>query len=641
MVNSLFVPILKNGLKKAYTGIKAMPNQIRKLPDHLVNQIAAGEVVERPASVVKELVENSLDAGSEQITVHIENGGAGLIRVEDDGHGMAGEDMLLALQRHATSKLPDDDLINIKTMGFRGEALPSIASVSKLRLISRRHKAEQAWGISVNLHGDGDLEPAALNHGTVVEVKDLFYAVPARLKFLRSPRSEMMAVCDVIDRLAMANPQHSFNLFDGERKKRSYSSKRTLAPDQALLARLGEVMSRDFSENAVKVVGERDGITIEGYAGVPTLNRSTASAQYLFVNGRPVKDRQLIGAVRAAYQDFLAKDRHPLLALFLSCPFDSVDVNVHPAKTEVRFRDPASVRGLLIHSLRHALDAAGHHASTTVAGDALQAFQQAAGKSQAYRGNPYNNATFSPPPSQQLNERVFEFQGAGLAPQAAPYSAQPHESYAETPSHPIEGDQETVESPLADYPLGMAKAQFHQTYIIAETADGIVMVDQHAAHERLVYERMKAAMDGKALTRQSLLIPEVVELGERADLLIKAEESLKQLGLVVEGFGEGVVIVREVPAILGKCDAKQLAIDLANELETYGDALSLKEKIGDICGTIACHSSVRAGRRLNGEEMNALLRQMEETPHSGQCNHGRPTYIELKRADIEKLFGRR
>ncbi|MFK7867512.1 MAG: DNA mismatch repair endonuclease MutL [Alphaproteobacteria bacterium] len=611
-------------------------SNIRKLPDHLVNQIAAGEVVERPASVVKELVENAIDAGSDQITVHIQAGGIGLIRVTDNGSGMTKDQLSLALDRHATSKLPDDNLFAIQAMGFRGEALPSIASVSKLSLISRIADSESAWSIAIQAGNKQAAMPASLNRGTQIEVRDLFYAVPARLKFLRSERAELMAITEIMDRLAMANPDISFKLYDQDKAKRSFNAKPALPPADQLLHRLGEVLGRNFVDNSVYINANRDGFILTGYAGLPTFNRGTPSMQFLFVNDRPVKDKQLIGAVRAAYQDFLARDRHPLLALFLKCPPDMVDVNVHPAKSEVRFRDPAMVRGLMITALRGALNDAGHQASTTVATQALNYFQTQGGdpNKASFQGQYHNHAAFArQAPPHQLAERAHHFQSPEFQNPAFQNIAMPPQA-----QNIGDGGTENIEF----YPLGLARGQLHNTYIIAETANGIILVDQHAAHERLVYEKMKAAMEGKPLQRQILLIPEVVELGEgQAHALLQKQDELLAFGLLIEGFGEGVVIVREVPAILGKCDAKQLVQDLSDELQNMGEILSLKEKIGEICGTMACHGSVRAGRKLNADEMNGLLRQMETTPHSGQCNHGRPTYVELKKSDIEKLFGRR
>lgn len=589
---------------------------IRMLPPTLVNRIAAGEVVERPASAVKELVENALDAGASRIDVVLAEGGQALIAVSDDGCGMGRDELELAVERHATSKLPDEDLARIRTLGFRGEALPSIGSVSRLRLTSRPKGAETAWSLFVEGGVKHAAEPAAHPFGTRVEVRDLFYATPARLKFLKNPRTELSHAVDVLERLGMAHPSVAFSLTDGARVMVKLPACRGAA---ARLERLAAVMGRDFAANAVPVAAVREGVHLSGHIGVPTLNKATAAAQYLFVNGRPVRDRLLQGAVRAAYQDFLAADRHPLLALFLDLPPEEVDVNVHPAKAEVRFRDAALVRGLLVGALKHALVAAGHRAATTVAQHALGGFRPGAG-----------------PAGPALLGAVAAAQApvgwSGLADTAAlPGFVAPPQARAEQPAPQAS----------ADYPLGVARAQLHETYIVAQTADGLVLVDQHAAHERLVYERMKAQLTAGGIARQMLLLPEVVDLDATAStrLLARAGE-LAELGLVIEPFGGGVV-VREVPALLGDGDIQGLVRDLADELVEWGEALALKDRLADVCGTLACHGSVRAGRTLGLAEMNALLRQMEATPHSGQCNHGRPTYIELKLAEIERLFGRR
>ena len=605
---------------------------IRLLPERLVNRIAAGEVVERPAAAVKELVENAIDAGARRIDVAIRDGGRSLIAVVDDGCGMTPEELELAVERHATSKLPDDDLMAISTLGFRGEALPSIGAVSHLTLTSRPKSAESAWSLAIDGGRKGAVEPAAHPAGTRIEVRDLFYATPARLKFLKSVRTESGRVTEVLQQLAMAHPEIAFSLTDGERETLRLGTQPGDLFD-ARLARLGAIMGRDFVDNALPIMAEREGLRLDGYAGLPTLNRGNAGLQFLFVNGRPVRDKLLFGAVRGAYRDFLASDRHPLLALFLTVPTDTVDVNVHPAKTEVRFRDSGLVRGLIVGALKHALAEAGHRASTTVAQTALGAFRPADPSAATGRrpGLPPGQGTLS----RGLSERGMEYH-APLANFDAP-------QYGPSADHPmVERDAPPV--PVADgnQPLGFARGQVHGNYIVAQTADGIVLVDQHAAHERLVYERMKTALDAQGVARQGLLMPEVVELDEAAAgrLAARAKE-LAQLGLVLEPFGDGAVVVREVPALLGDIDVAGLVRDLADDLAEYAEALSLKERLADVCGTMACHGSVRAGRRLNVDEMNALLREMEATPHSGQCNHGRPTYVELKLADIEKLFGRR
>ncbi|MDE1969745.1 MAG: DNA mismatch repair endonuclease MutL [Alphaproteobacteria bacterium] len=595
---------------------------IRQLPATIVNRIAAGEVIERPAAAVKELVENAIDAGARRIEVTLRDGGASLILVSDDGEGMDAAELALAVERHCTSKLPDDDLLHIRTLGFRGEALPSIGAVSRLSIVSRRRSARDAFKVAVEGGAKSAVEPAALNQGTRVEIRDLFYATPARLKFLKSARAERDAAVDAVERLAMAYPSIAFTVIGDEEKPllRMTASEPDLAgksADDIRRARLGAILGRDFADNALAIDATREGFRLTGFAGLPTLNRATARDQYLFVNGRPVRDKLLAGAVRGAYQDFLARDRHPMVVLFLTGPEDDIDVNVHPAKAEVRFRDAALVRGLIVGSLRNALAAAGHRASTTVAAQALAAFQPA-------HWSPRSGAG----PALALNP--------GLTEAPAPYQA------SLTAAVPA---ARAVEAPALDtaaHPLGAACAQVHETYIVAQTADGLVIVDQHAAHERLVYEAMKAEIAAAGVKRQILLIPEVVELdpADAARVVARAAE-LAELGLVIEAFGPGAVVVREVPAILGEADAKGLVRDLADELAELGGALSLKERLEHVCGTIACHGSVRAGRRLNQAEMNALLRQMEATPHSGQCNHGRPTYVALSLAEIEKLFGRR
>jgi DNA mismatch repair protein MutL len=590
---------------------------IRRLSEGTVNRIAAGEVVERPAAAIKELVENAMDAGATRIDIAASAGGADLLLVEDDGVGMSADELRLAIERHATSKLPvadgEDDLSHIVTMGFRGEALPSIGAVARLSLVSRTRDGEAA---EIKVDGGAVTGPmpaafrASGQHGTRAEVRELFYATPARLKFLKSTRSEDIAITDIVKRLAMARPDIGFTLTLDGRRALDLAAEPDLMDGR--LPRLARIMGRDFGDNAARVEAGREGVTLSGHAGLPTYNRANAAMQFLFVNGRPVKDRLLVGAVRGAYADFLARDRHPALALFLECDPGFVDVNVHPAKTEVRFRDAGLVRGLIVGALKHTLADAGHRASTTVAGAALASFQRQ-----------------SPTPFQSPN--IFS---AVHAREAAP-------AYAYVPMS-VRMEEPALMEVVADNPLGVARAQLHETYVVAQTADGIVIVDQHAAHERLVYERMKAALATGAVARQPLLIPEVVDLdpSEVARVASRADE-LAELGLVVEAFGPDAVMVREVPAMLGKLDVKGLVRDLADEIAETGNALTLKERLEEVSGTMACHMSVRSGRRLNADEMNALLREMETTPHSGQCNHGRPTYIELKLADIEKLFGRR
>ena len=605
---------------------------IRILPVTLVNRIAAGEVIERPAAAVKELVENALDAQASRIEISLEQGGKSRIVVIDDGAGMDADMLALSVQRHATSKLPGDDLVHIRSLGFRGEALPSIGAVSRMTLTSRPHGADAAWALTVEGGSVGTPLPAAHPPGTRIEVRDLFYATPARLKFLKSDRAELTAALEVVDRIAMAHPAVAFRVTDGGAVKRDYPAcarelVEDVQADAPRLKRLSAVINRDFADNALAIHAEREGITLTGFAGLPTLNRATAQAQYLFVNGRPVRDRVVIGAVRAAYQDFLARDRHPMVALFLDSPAAEVDVNVHPAKTEVRFRDAGLVRGLIVSALRHALAEAGHRASTTVAVGALGAMR-------APEDRPLPTYGYGAPsrPSRGLAEAAFAYQ----APvDMAPAARADHDPHAR-------GETDIAPAPLRDYPLGAARGQLHETYIVAQTADGLVIVDQHAAHERLVYERMKRALAENGVSRQGLLIPEVIELEEAAaDRLAGRAPELAELGLVIERFGRDAIVVRETPTLLGKTDVAGLVRDLADELESLDECLSLKEKLEEVCGTMACHGSVRAGRRLTNDEMNALLRQMEATPHSGQCNHGRPTYVELKLGDIERLFGRR
>lgn len=626
---------------------------IRRLPETLVNRIAAGEVVERPASAVKELVENAIDAGARRIDIATASGGRTLISVADDGKGMAPDDLPVAVERHATSKLPGDDLLNIQWLGFRGEALPSIGAVSRLNIVTREKAADSAAQLEVDAGKVGAVKPAAAGPGTRIEVRDLFYAVPARLKFLKTDRAEDLAVQEIVKRLAMAHAGIAFTLQqDGRTSFRADAipdnlldgPQDTQKPDLQRLGRLEQILGRDFADNAVAIRAEREGITLTGYAGLPTYNRGNAQHQYLFVNGRPVRDKLFVGAVKGAYADFLSHDRHPVVSLFLQVPAEQVDVNVHPAKAEVRFRDPGLVRGLIVGALRHALAEAGHHASSTVAQAALGALRpqsmptmplpfQSGGGSSRWRG--YDNLRPASVP--------------GLAEAAALYNG-PQGDFSGDISAETDGlapaarneDAGNAPVPLQSYPLGAARGQLHETYIVAQTTDGIVIVDQHAAHERLVYERMKVNLEAGKVPRQALLLPEVVELTEaEASRLAARATELAELGLVLEGFGAGAVVVREVPALLGDVAVQNLVRDLADAIAEYGNVLPLKEKLEEVCGTMACHGSVRAGRRLTLDEMNALLRQMEVTPHSGQCNHGRPTYVELKLADIEKLFGRR
>jgi DNA mismatch repair protein MutL len=585
---------------------------IRLLPPVLVNRIAAGEVIERPAAAVKELVENAIDARASRIDVSVKEGGQQLIAVTDNGAGMTAEELVLAVERHCTSKLPEDDLLRIASLGFRGEALPSIGAVSRLRITSRPAGAQNAWEIAVEAGGKSAPVPAAHPAGTRVEVRDLFFATPARLKFLKTPRTERDLAVDSVRRLAMAYPEISFTVIgDEERVLLRLAAAGESDPAIARRARLAALLGRDFAENSVEIDAERGGFRLTGLIGLPTLNRAAPRDQYLVVNGRPVRDKLLVGAVRGAYQDVLARDRHPMVALFVDGPPEEIDVNVHPAKAEVRFRDAALVRGLIVGALRNALAAAGHRASSTVAAGAVAAFRPGAG----VPGSSAPRFAFPlPPPTPSL----------ALADSANNFL------------------RPTEEAPVTETRLGTPRAQLHRTYILAETPTGIVLVDQHAAHERLVYERMKEALAAKGVARQALLLPEIVELDETgaARLALRADE-LAEFGLVLESFGPGAVVVREVPALLPGLDVGALVRDLADELAEWGDTLALKERIETVCGTLACHTSVRAGRHLSPPEMDALLRQMEATPNSGQCNHGRPTYIALDLADIERLFGRR
>jgi len=602
---------------------------LRRLPETLVNQIAAGEVVERPAAAAKELVENAVDAGATRIDVVIHDGGQSLISVVDNGHGMSRDDLTLSVERHATSKLPGDDLIRIQFLGFRGEALPSIGAVSRLTITSRRDGDENAWAIGVEGGIVSAPTPAAFSKGTQVEVRDLFFATPARLKFLKSTRAEQTHVTEAIKRLAMAHPKIGFTLSDAKRKILDFPPVNNGLFD-ARLDRLSAVMGREFADNALLIEAEREGILLSGYAGLPTLNRGNAALQFLFVNTRPVADRMLYGALRGAYRDFLAANRYPLVALFIDSPPDLVDVNVHPAKTEVRFQDQGLVRGLIVGAIKHALADAGHRASTTVSEAALGAMHTS-GRPLAGRGQSHSAAF--------VTARTPSHLSAGLREQNAQYHA-PLPSLDQGVSAQV--DMQAADPVDLQHPLGAARGQLHETYIVSQTQDGIVIVDQHAAHERLVEERIKNDMAQQGVKRQGLLIPEVVELDENAcHRLISRADELAELGLVLDAFGEGAVVVRETPALLGEVDVHGLLRDLADDLAESDDTLALRDRIGDVCATMACHGSVRAGRRLNGDEMNALLREMEATPHSGQCSHGRPTYVELKLADIEKLFGRR
>ncbi len=589
---------------------------IRQLDDAAINRIAAGEVLERPASAVKELVENAIDAGATRIEVVVADGGKTLIRVTDDGCGMAAGDLPLALSRHATSKIDGSDLLNINSFGFRGEALPSLGAVGRLTITSRV-PGDGAHSIAVSGGRMSDVRPAALTGGTVVELRDMFYATPARLKFLRTDRAEAQAVGDVVKRLAMAEPFVTFILRDasgGDQRTIFRADAETGDLFDALHGRLRSVLGRDFAENALPIDAERDGFHLTGYAALPTYSRGAAVAQFLFVNGRPVRDKMLLGALRAAYIDVLSRDRHPVAALFVDCDPTLVDVNVHPAKSEVRFRDPGTVRGLIVSGLRHALAEAGHRASTTVA-----------------------NATLGAITPEPASPRVYQMDRPSFSARSMTFQAQAP-GFHEAPSARIEP---VVEDEPDHLPLGAARAQVHENYIIAQTETGIVIVDQHAAHERLVYEKLKAQMAENGVAAQALLIPEIVEMTEsEAAQLMEIADDLARLGLTLEPFGGGAIAVRETPAILGEVSAEAMLRDILDELADQGDSASVQARIEAILSRVACHGSIRSGRRMQGAEMNALLREMEATPLSGQCNHGRPTYVELKLADIERLFGR-
>ena len=618
---------------------------IRVLPENLVNRIAAGEVVERPASVVKELVENALDAGARAIEVVIEEAGKNLIIIQDNGKGMSREELALSVQRHATSKLPNDDLLDIRHFGFRGEALPSIASVSRMKISTRRADDTHGWRLSLDggkseptaqgaarsggawgedpqcTKCEKNIAPATMLQGTRIEVRDLFYTTPARLNFLKSDRTEAQAVAEVMRKFAMVHPDVSFKLTSGGKTALN------VAAASSPHARIADVMGREFADNSLALSHERGTLQLSGFASLPTYNVGNSASQYLFVNGRQVRDKLLLGVVKAAYQDVLAHDRYAVVVLFVQLPASEVDVNVHPAKAEVRFRDAQGVRGLIIGAIRNAIGEAGFRASNEVAVDALSRFK-----------SPEQNFSaplFNSPPA---NSYAF-------APSTGFYEHR--SSYNTSPAHALAPFARATEAPVmvhdaAAYPLGAARTQLHKTYIVAETPNGLVIVDQHAAHERLVYEKMKKSIAEKGIARQTLLIPEVVELeAASAEAILARAAEFAELGLVLEAFGGNSVVVRETPALLGEVNVVALITALADDLTEYDEAISLADKLQHVCGTMACHSAIRAGRELNIAEMNALLREMEQTPSSGQCNHGRPTYIELKRKDIEILFGRR
>jgi DNA mismatch repair protein MutL len=608
---------------------------VRQLPETIVNRIAAGEVVERPASAVKELVENAIDAGASRIDIFTEGGGRRRIAITDDGSGMTRDDLTLAVDRHATSKLDDEDLLRIRTLGFRGEALPSIGAVARLAITTRHVSEPHAWALNVEGGAKSDIVPAALTQGTRVEVNDLFYATPARLKFLKTDRTEAEAIREIVRRLGMARPDVAFTLAGEERAPVTWAAALPGAAGQ--LTRLGDILGADFRANAIEVRSEREGVTVEGYAAAPSLTRANALGQYLFVNGRPVRDKLILGAVRAAYSDYLPRDRHPVVALFVTLDPQEVDANVHPAKIEVRFRNAGLVRALIVHALKDGLAREGKRTAANGGDAAVMAFRSGLNRpvnwdwqrSPSYPtgpAGPFAGATARPYES-AFAERAQPVFQTGLDVGAPTADVRAHEA-------PV-GD-------LLDRPLGAARTQIHETYIVSQTRDGLVVIDQHAAHERIVYEKLKASLARNGVQRQILLIPEIVELDEATvEKLVARAAELEAFGLTIESFGPGAVAVRETPSLLGKTDAASLLRDLAEHMAEWDEALPLERRLMHVSATMACHGSVRAGRILKPEEMNALLREMEVTPNSGQCNHGRPTYVELKLADIEKLFGRR
>ena len=637
------------------------PSSILQLDEATINKIAAGEVVERPASVVKELIENAIDAGADRIEVMTAGGGKNLIRIIDNGHGMTQADLLLAVRRHCTSKLDPDDLMDIRHLGFRGEALPSIGAIARLTITTRHRSEAHAWEISLAGGTEQPPKPAALNTGTRIDVEDLFFSTPARLKFLKSDRAENAAISEVIKRVALANPQIRFTLSGADRSRLDYAA--VQGPD-AHLVRMGQVMGKAFRDNAVEIDAIRDGVRLTGFAGLPTLNRANSLQQFVFVNGRPVRDKMMLGAIRGAYADFLAGGRYPCVLLFIDLDPHEVDVNVHPTKADVRFRDAGHIRGLVVGAIRQALTEAGHRASTTGGAETLAALRPDGVRSAVSAQSATSPAPYGTPhrPAKPLN---WDWRQSPYAPDgqgAEALNGGLQEAAAETglaisrtEDVDIQGRMADLTAPSADaragddapsagdlaQPLGAARAQIFETYILAQTEDGLVIVDQHAAHERLVYEKLKAALAEKGIARQGLLIPHVIELDqEDVERLSEARDSLSALGLTLDAFGPGAVAVREIPAILGKPDLDHLVRDIADDLAEWNTASRIEEKILHIAATIACHGSVRSGRRLKAEEMDALLREMEQTPHSGQCNHGRPTYVELKLADIERLFGR-
>lgn len=593
--------------------------QIKLLPQNVINRIAAGEVLERPSSALKEIIENALDAGATSLKIELEAGGKNLLRVTDNGCGMSKDELELAVQRHATSKLAEEDLFNISTFGFRGEALPAIGSVAKLKISSRQ---DEAWEIEINGGEQIATQPARMfETGTIVEVRDIFFATPARLKFMKADNSEKLKCIDVVKKIAMANEDVHFILEIDGKLKLQYRP-------ETQLERVSNIIGADFAENALQIDGKRDEMSINGYIGLPTYNKGTSEEQYVYVNGRVVKDKILMGAIKAAYKDFLGGGRFPVLALFINILPAEVDVNVHPAKAEVRFRDQRNVTGMLISSIRAAISDAGHQASTTIADYAMRKIQGNAGNSRAYKQAYYapaqtENISYLP---LQQNESAY----SELVSESGKMDFEIASGYATSDNNPL------------DYPLGQARAQLHDTYIVAETSDSIVIVDQHAAHERLVYEQYKSQIDAENLKKQPLLVPEILHFDEkRLDILLGMFDKFTRYGFDVQQFGVSEIQVGQIPAILSGYNLQDLFNNIADDVLEHGEDLSLMEAFEHVLETSACHNSIRAGRKLSIEEMNAMLRQMEQTPHSGQCNHGRPTYVELELADVEKLFGRR
>jgi DNA mismatch repair protein MutL len=605
-----------------------VPMPVRQLPEQVVNRIAAGEVVERPASVVKELVENAIDAGASRVDIFTDGGGRRRIGITDDGSGMTHGDLALAVDRHATSKLDDEDLLRIRTLGFRGEALPSIGAVAKLGITTRHAGEPHAWSLSVEGGVKSEIMPAALSQGTRVEVSDLFYATPARLKFLKTDRTEAEAIREVVRRLAMARPDIAFTLAGEERAPVTWAA--ALPGAAGRLTRLGDILGHDFRSSAIDVRSEREGVVVDGFAAAPSLTRANALGQYLFVNGRPVRDKLILGAVRAAYSDYLPRDRHPVVALFVTTDPQEVDANVHPAKTEVRFRNAGLVRALIVHALKDGLAREGRRTAANTDGAALSAFRP------SFTPRPTNWDWRSSPAYPVNSTPAF---GGAVATALA--EADQAAFDVGTPTADVRFEAQPS-ADLLDRPLGAARTQIHETYIVSQTRDGLIVVDQHAAHERIVYEKLKASLAKNGVQRQILLIPEIVELDEATvEKLLDRAVELATFGLAIDSFGPGAVAVRETPSLLGRANAAGLLRDLAEHMAEWDEALPLERRLMHIAATMACHGSVRAGRRLKPEEMNALLREMEDTPNSGQCNHGRPTYVELKLSDIEKLFGRR